>query len=196
MAWPMCHNPAAIRGDHHTVHDAGSGWARRVPMSPAQRGGRGAVPVGPAVRGEKSAMRSSVGRVVVMVAGGLAVVAISFFATMQFMNYWLTPPDPNATVIHVVEATYGLSCKDFTPPPGHANLVKIGNATAALAQACDTAKASCIFEIDSAKIGDPATDCGKDFNAGWRCGGDPLVHRVVLPAEASGRSALLSCPAP
>lgn len=141
-------------------------------------------------------MRSSVGRVVVMVAGGLAVVAISFFATMQFMNYWLTPPDPNASVIHVVEATYGLSCKDFTPPPGHANLVKVGNATAALAQACDTAKASCIFEIDSAKIGDPATDCGKDFIAGWRCGGDPQVHRSVLPAEASGRSALLSCPVP
>jgi hypothetical protein len=50
-------------------------------------------------------MRLSFGRVLVMVAGGLAVVAISFFATMQFMNYWLTPPDPNASLIHVVEAT-------------------------------------------------------------------------------------------
>jgi hypothetical protein len=141
-------------------------------------------------------MRLSFSRVLVMVAGGLAVVAISFFATMQFMNYWLTPPDPNASLIHVVEATYGQSCKDFTPPPGHANLVKAGNATAALARACDTAKASCIFDVDAAELIDPATNCGKDFIASWRCGSDPQVHQVFLPAEASGQSALLSCPAP
>ena len=141
-------------------------------------------------------MRSSAGRIILMVGGGFAVVAISFFVTMQFMEYWLTPADPNASVIHVVEATYGQSCKDFTPPPGHANLVKVGNATAALAQACDTAKASCIFDVDAAKLIDPATGCGKDFIASWRCGSDPQVHQVFLPAEASGRSALLSCPAP
>ena len=141
-------------------------------------------------------MPSSAGRVLIIVAGGLAVVAISFFGTMEFMDYWLTPPDPNASVIHVVEATYGQSCKDFTPPPGHTNLVKAGNATAALAQACDTAKASCIFDVDDTKLRDPATDCGKDFIASWRCGSDPQVHQVFLPAEASGRSALLSCPAP
>jgi hypothetical protein len=141
-------------------------------------------------------MRSSFGRVLVRVAGGLAVVAISFFATMQFMAYWLTPPDPNASVIHIVEATYGQSCKDFTPPPGHTNLVKAGNATAALAKACDTAKQSCIFDVDDAQLGDPATNCGKDFIAGWRCGNDPEVHRLFLPVEASGRSALLSCPVP
>jgi hypothetical protein len=131
-----------------------------------------------------------------MVAGGLAVVAISFFATMQFMDHWLAPPDPNASVIHVVEATYGESCKDFAPPPGHENMVKAGNATAAVSQACDNAKASCIFDIDPAKVGDPATDCAKDFIASWRCGDDPQAHRVFLPVEASGRSALLSCPVP
>ena len=131
-----------------------------------------------------------------MVTGGLAVVAISFFATMQFMDYWLTPPDPNASVIHVVEATYGQSCKDFMPPPGHTNQVKAGNATAELTKACDTKKATCIYEVDDTKIGDPATGCGKDFIAIWRCGGDPQVHRLFLPAEASGRSVLLSCPAP
>jgi hypothetical protein len=141
-------------------------------------------------------MRSSAGRILLVVGGGFAVVAISFFVTMQFMDYWLTPPDPNASVIHVVEATYGQSCKDFTPPPGHANLVKVGNATAALAKACDTARASCIFGVDAAKLIDPATNCGKDFIASWRCGSDPQVHQVFLPAEASGRSALLSCPAP
>ena len=141
-------------------------------------------------------MRSSAGRVLIMVAGGLAVVAISFFGTMEFLDYWLTPPDPTASVIQVVEATYGQSCKDFTPPPGHANQMKAGNATAALTKACDTAKASCIFDVDVKELGDPVTGCGKDFIASWRCGSDPQVHQVFLPAEASGRSALLSCPAP
>jgi hypothetical protein len=36
-------------------------------------------------------MRSSIGRVLLMVIGGFAVVAISFFATMQILDYWLTP---------------------------------------------------------------------------------------------------------
>jgi hypothetical protein len=131
-----------------------------------------------------------------MVSGGLAVVAISFVATMRFMDFLLRPSDPNASVIRVVEATYGQSCKDFTPPPGHTNRLKVGNATAALTKACDTAKASCIFDVDDKELGDPATGCGKDFIASWRCGSDPQVHQVFLPAEASGRSALLSCPAP
>jgi hypothetical protein len=131
-----------------------------------------------------------------MVAGGFAVVAISFFATMRFMDYWLTPPDPSASVIHVVEATYGQSCKDFTPPPGHTNQVKVGNATAALTKACDRAMESCIYDVDDTKIGDPATGCGKDFIARWRCGSDQKVHQFYLPPEAAGRSALLSCPAP
>ena len=140
-------------------------------------------------------MRSSTGRILLMVAGGLAVVAISFFATMQFMDYLLTPSDPNANVIHVVEATYGQACKDFTPPPGHPNLVKAGNSTAAVAKACDSAKAHCIFNVDANEIRDPATGCAKDFIASWRCGGDQKVHQFYLPPEASGRSALLSCPA-
>ena len=141
-------------------------------------------------------MRSSIGRVLLMVFGGFAVVAISFFATMQILDYWLTPPDPNASVIHVVDATYGLACKDFVPPPGHANLVKVGNVTAALTSACDKAKTTCLFAVDAVKLGDPANGCGKDFVANWRCGSDQKVHQFYLPAEASGRSALLSCPAP
>jgi hypothetical protein len=122
-------------------------------------------------------------------------VAISFLVTLRLVDYWLTPPDPNASVIHVAEATYGLSCKDFTPPPGHDNQVKLGNVTAAVAKACDQTKTSCLFDVDDAKLGDPATGCGKDFAVGWRCGGDSEVHKFYLPAEASGRSALLSCPA-
>jgi hypothetical protein len=141
-------------------------------------------------------MRSSIGRVLLMLIGGFAVVAISFFATMQFLDYWLTPPDPNSSVIHVVDATYGLGCKDFTPPSGHPNLVKVGNATAALTSACDRAKSTCIFAIDVVQLGDPSNGCGKDFIANWRCGSDQTVHQFYLPPEANGRSVVLSCPAP
>jgi len=131
-----------------------------------------------------------------MVTASLGVVAISFFATLHLVDYLLAPADPNASVIHVVEATYGLSCKDFTPPPGHPNLVKVGNATEALARECDTTRTSCLYKVDDAKLGDPATNCGKDFSASWRCGGDPEIHTFYLAAEAAGRSVFLSCSAP
>ena len=139
-------------------------------------------------------MRSSAVRILFIAIACLGVVAISFFVTLSLMDYWPTPPDPNASVIHVAEATYGLSCKDFTPPLGHANQVEIGNATSAVAKACDMAKTSCVFAVDADKVGDPATGCGKDLAVSWRCGGDSEVHKFYLPAEASGRSALLSCP--
>jgi hypothetical protein len=141
-------------------------------------------------------MGSSIGRGLLMVIGGFAVVAISFFATMRILDYWLTPQDPNAGVIHVVTATYGQTCRDFVPPFGRPNLVKTGNFAAALTSACDKAKTTCLFAVDAVKLGDPAPGCSKDFVASWRCGSDPKVHDFYLAAEASGRSALLSCPAP
>jgi hypothetical protein len=136
------------------------------------------------------------GRVLLMVIGGFAVVAISFFATMQILDSWLAPQDPTASVIHVVDATYGLACKDFVPPSGKPNLVQVGNVTAALTSACDKATTTCLFAVDAVQIGDPANGCGKDFVANWRCGSDQKLHQFYLPPEASGRSALLSCPAP
>jgi hypothetical protein len=118
---------------------------------------------------------------------------VSFFVPLRALDFWLTPPDPNASVIHVVEATYGQNCQDFTPPPGNANLVKAGNATAALAKACDTFRVDCTFNIDYTKIGDPAAGCAKNFIASWRCGSDQQVHRITVPAEASGHSVALVC---
>ena len=99
-------------------------------------------------------------------------------------------------MIHVVDATYGQSCKDFVPPSGKPNLVKVGNLTAGLMQRMRKAKTTCMFAVDADKLGDPANGCGKDFIANWRCGSDPKVHRFYLTGEPSGRSALLSCPAP
>jgi len=141
-------------------------------------------------------MRSSIGRGLLMVIGGFAVVAVSFIATMQILDHLLTPQDLSTSVIHVVDATYGLACKDFVSPSGRPNLVKIGNVTAALTSTCDNAKTTCLFAVDAVQIGDPANGCAKDFIANWRCGSDQKVHQFYLTPEASGRSALLSCPAP
>src|ERR1700731_4244513 len=101
-------------------------------------------------------MGVSIGRVLLMVIGGFAVVAISFFATMRILDYWLTPQDPNAGVIHVVTATYGQSCRDFVPPSGRPTLVEVGNCAAARTSAWDKAKTTCLFAVDSVKLGDPA----------------------------------------
>jgi hypothetical protein len=138
----------------------------------------------------------SIGWILLWIVGGLAVVATSFFVTLQILDYWLTPQDPNAAVIHVVEATYGASCKDFTPPPPNTNTVATGNATAVVAKACDATRSTCTFPVDVTVIGDPANGCGKDFVATWRCGNEQKAHQFYLSAEASGRKALFSCPAP
>jgi len=130
-----------------------------------------------------------------LTVGGL-VVALSYNGTMQILAYWLTPQDPTASVIHVVDATYGQTCQNFVPSSGRANLAKVGNRTAALTKACDKAETICLFAVDVVQLGDPAPGCGKDFIANWRCGSDPTVHQFYLTAEANGRSALLSCPAP
>jgi hypothetical protein len=115
---------------------------------------------------------------------------------MQIIDYWLAPQDPNANVIHVVDATYGLAWKDLAPPSGRPNLVKVGNVTAALISTCDKAKTTCLFAVDAVQLGDPAPGCGKNFIANWHCGNDPKVHQFYLMVEANGRSALLSYPGP
>jgi hypothetical protein len=141
-------------------------------------------------------MRSSMGRILGRVLGMLLVVATSFFVTMKLLDYWLTPPDPNANVIHVVAGTYGDVCKNFVPEPGKTNTVKFGNVTAALASACDKAEAACEFKVVVEQLGDPADGCDKDFIANWTCGNDQNAHRFYLPGEANGHSVLLICPAP
>ena len=138
-------------------------------------------------------MKSPFGRILIRVVAGLAIVAASFWSTLLIMNYWSKPEDPNANRIHVTEATYGNSCKDVAPPDGHPNLVKPGNATAAVSEDCENKKASCTFTVDAARLGDPAPGCGKDFTVTWRCGADQAALKAYLSAEANNRSALLSC---
>jgi hypothetical protein len=139
-------------------------------------------------------MSSPVGRTLLQLTGALAVVAGSFWVTLRLIDYWSVPPDPSLSVIHVVEATYGKRCQNYTPLLGNPNPVKAGNATNAVAQVCNNAKASCSFLIDLAKTSDPAVGCSKDFQFSWQCGAAPTLHRGELPNEAAGKTAVLSCP--
>ena len=97
--------------------------------------------------------------------------------------------------IRVVEATYGLNCRDFKVQPPGVNWVRVGNVTSAIATLCASKDGSCDFMVDAARIGDPASRCGKDLFVKWRCGAATDIHDAHLDGEAHGKSIRLSCPA-
>lgn len=142
---------------------------------------------------KQQCMQSSAARILLQLTGGLAVVVMTFFATTAVLFHWTGLAEAGASTIHVVEATYGKNCAQFQPPPGHTNQVKDGNATAAVASACNGAMTNCRYMVDSAKLHDPADGCGKDFLVSWRCGTQPQVHQFYLPAEADPSTAFLAC---
>src|SRR5262249_21611501 len=97
--------------------------------------------------------------------------------------------------IRVVEATYGLNCKDFKVEPPAFNWVRAGNVTSAIAGVCSSKDGICDFAVDATRIGDPASRCGKEFSVKWRCGGAADIHETHLDGEAHGKSVRLICPA-
>jgi hypothetical protein len=104
-------------------------------------------------------------------------------------------PAPAPEQIRIVEATYGLKCKDFQVAPPAVNRVAVGNATDAVAAACMTKKGKCLFSVATPPIPDPAQGCGKDFSVRWRCGPKRDVYQAYLPGEANGKDVQMSCPA-
>jgi hypothetical protein len=140
-------------------------------------------------------MRSAIGRTLVTVMGGLFVVVALFFAGTEIVHIWATPRDLNANTLHIVEATYGKNCQGFVPPRGHSNLVKPGNATAVASMFCDNTNVMCPVSANVGLIGDPAFGCDKDFTVSWRCGVDPTIQQIYLPAEAAYQIAWVSCQA-
>jgi len=140
-------------------------------------------------------MGSAIGRTLIKLTAGLAVVMASFWTTTKIVHYWSTPRDLNVNSIHVTEATYGENCQSLVSSLGHANLVKPGNATAVASLTCNDTDVICPVIVDLIRLGDPASGCGKDFTVSWRCGADQTVHQVYLPAEASGKIAWVSCQA-
>ena len=94
------------------------------------------------------------------------------------------PPQPAATGIDILSATYGENCGG-----------KHGNATKALLAACN-GRESCDYTVDVVKLGDPANGCGKDFTADYACRPGDQPHKAALPGEAGlGSHALLTCAA-
>jgi hypothetical protein len=130
----------------------------------------------------------------------LVVMAASSWLTLQALDYLDSPRARVASAgggsIAIVEASYGLSCKDFQVQAPRENLVRVGNATAAVAKACDSKSGTCRYAVNVANLGDPAGGCGKDFQVKWRCGPEGArTHEARLAAEAHGRSLSISCPA-
>jgi 4-amino-4-deoxy-L-arabinose transferase-like glycosyltransferase len=89
--------------------------------------------------------------------------------------------------IAIIEATYGFNCNTAT------RAVVAGNMTTALKWRCNR-RVSCSYEIDVVGLdGDPAPQCAKDFSTVWTCE-DGLHRQQSIPAEANGKTVLLSCP--
>ena len=104
---------------------------------------------------------------------------------------WRSSLPPDGT-IHVVEATYGESCQNYTPKYPAYNWVSRGNATAILREEC-AGKTSCLFSFAMQKIGDPASGCAKDFSVAYRCRQDSPLRTITLPPEADGKTVTLDC---
>jgi hypothetical protein len=87
--------------------------------------------------------------------------------------------------ISVQSAIYGPNCRVFH------------NVTAHLASACNSGNGQrCEYRIDHRVIGDPTVGCAKDYVYRWSCvgGDDRDVHESVVYREASGKTAILTCP--
>ncbi len=84
--------------------------------------------------------------------------------------------------LKIVSATYGKSCN-----------AKTGNATQALAKACD-GKPFCDYTPEPADIEGAPANCARDFAAEWKCGSSNAVYSATFPANAGKNDKLhLEC---
>jgi hypothetical protein len=136
------------------------------------------------------------GRTLIYLAGGFAIVVVTFFVTLRALEYWsaepLTASGPDSDIL-ITSATYGNDCQGAASPAGGTIQIKTGNATTALAKACNNAKASCKFVVDVGALGDPAPGCSKDFSFNWQCGSASAVRHGSVDPEANGKTAVLTC---
>ena len=87
----------------------------------------------------------------------------------------------SADEIAVRSATYGANCG-----------AQAGNATDELQSVCG-GKASCDYDVDVSKLGDPAEGCEKDFTVEYVCSTNSAAKTTEVPNEANGNTAQLSC---
>jgi hypothetical protein len=85
----------------------------------------------------------------------------------------------------IIEATVGSNCG-----------ATAGNATAAMAAACD-GSSSCSYQIDSTPGAAVADGCAKDFRVTWRCATEETVRTTLVPPDPGlGAIVALRCDAP
>jgi hypothetical protein len=110
-------------------------------------------------------------------------------AAERFLTWRHPPPG----TIDIVDASYGQSCRDFTPKPPLENTYRQGNATGAVNRVC-AGKLRCNFVFDSTMSGDPVPGCDKDFSIKYRCEpADSTLKVVRIDAEAEGKAFVLEC---
>jgi hypothetical protein len=129
-------------------------------------------------------------------------MVLSFWATSAILSYLHGPTDelnsPSgsaSSAIEIVQATYGMNCKEFKPVPPAENRVKPGNVTAPVSAICTKGGGNCdvgVLNMDWA--GDPAPGCAKNFVVEWRCGGKDRVRQAQVDPEAIGKTVTISCP--
>lgn len=102
-------------------------------------------------------------------------------------------------VIAVMEASYGLNCRDFPEPATIKKWTDPGNVTGPLKRACD-GQPLCSYTVNASELGDPASECGKDFSVEYRCirpsaanATDGKTRSEFLAPEAHGKVVNLGC---
>jgi peptidoglycan/LPS O-acetylase OafA/YrhL len=117
-------------------------------------------------------------------------VARSNYFSARIHRFWFG----DRPEISVLIASYGLNCRDFPVPANFPKLTTPGNVTASVKQACD-GRVQCNYIVDAFELGDPANGCSKDFSAEYFCTRLQETKTAFLPAEANGRSIVLTCAA-
>jgi hypothetical protein len=132
-------------------------------------------------------------RLVLTLSAGLAVAG-SFWLTLQVIDRLASPTDPDADLIKITQASYGLNCQNSAPWVRQTYQVKAGNVTDAVAASCSGTRKVCSYAVDVGRLGDPAPGCGKDLSIEWRCGTDKEPRRYHLDPEANSQTAYIGCP--
>lgn len=135
-----------------------------------------------------------IGILLVVIGVPAAWTAWEKLATPAIGRRVVAPALAQGNGIAVVEATYGMSCKDAKVSAPAMNTVATGNATKAIATACANKGDTCSFQIDMNTLGDPANGCQKDFVIRWQCGADPATRESSVAAEAHGKTLTMACP--
>ena len=94
--------------------------------------------------------------------------------------------------ISILRATYGANCHSLWSTLWARDDASSGNETDYVQNACSAGR-SCSFQVDAARMTDPAPGCQKDFSVTYKCPADGRTTTIAIPKEANGRKLTLDC---